>query len=64
PGEEDVMSKLLLLLGPSGVGKSAIIDELSKLDSRFVYISPYMTRPLRQGERNKIAVSDEQMDEM
>ncbi len=58
------MSKFLLLLGPSGVGKSAIIDELSKLDKRLVYISPYMTRPLRPGERNKVAVSDEQMDEM
>jgi len=58
------MSKFLLLLGPSGVGKSAIIDELSKLDSNFVYISPYMTRPPRQGERNKISISDEQMDEM
>ena len=58
------MSKFLLLLGPSGVGKSAIIDELSKLDSRFVYISPYMTRPLRVGERNKVAISDKQMDKM
>lgn len=58
------MSKFLLLLGPSGVGKSAIIDELSKLDKRFVYISPYMTRPLRPGEKNKVAVSGEQMDEM
>jgi len=58
------MSNFLLLLGPSGVGKSAIIDELSKLDSRFVYISPYMTRPLRPGEKNKIAVSNEQMNEM
>ncbi|MBI2459148.1 MAG: hypothetical protein HYV53_01175 [Parcubacteria group bacterium] len=58
------MSKFLLLLGPSGVGKSAIIDELSKFDNRFVYISPYMTRPLRLGEKNKVAVSDEQMDEM
>lgn len=58
------MSKFLLLLGTSGVGKSAIIDELSKLDKRFVYISPYMTRPIRPGERNKVAVSNEQMDEM
>lgn len=58
------MSKFLLLLGPSGVGKSAIIDELSKLDNRFVYISPYMTRPLRAGEINKVAISSKQMDEM
>ena len=58
------MNKFLLLLGPSAVGKSEIIDELMKLDKRFVYISPYMTRPLRPGERNKVAVRDEQMDEM
>ncbi|MFH1030385.1 MAG: hypothetical protein V1770_03955 [bacterium] len=58
------MSKFLLLLGPSGVGKSAIIDELSKLDKRFIYISPYMTRPLRPGERNKVSVSNEHMNEI
>lgn len=58
------MSKFLLLLGPSGVGKSSIIEELIRLDNRFVYISPFMTRPLREGERNKISISDEEMDEM
>ena len=58
------MSKFLLLLGPSGVGKSSIIEELIRLDSRFVYISPFMTRPLREGERNKISISGEEMDEM
>jgi guanylate kinase len=58
------LSKFLLLLGPSGVGKSAIIDELLKLDAKFVYISPYMTRSLRPGEKNKIPISEEQMNEM
>jgi len=58
------MSKFLLLLGPSGVGKSTIIEELCRIDGRFVYISPYMTRPLREGERNKISISGEKMDEM
>ena len=58
------MSRFLLLLGPSGVGKSAIIDELSKLDKLFVYISPYTTRPLRPGETNKVAVSNACMDDM
>ncbi len=58
------MSRFMLLLGPSGVGKSAVIDELSKLDDRFVYICPYMTRPLREGERNKVSVSRSQMDAM
>lgn len=58
------MSKFLLLLGPSGVGKSSIIEELIRLDSRFVYISPFMTRLLREGEKNKISISGEEMDEM
>lgn len=58
------MSKFLLLLGPSGVGKSSIIEELIRLDSRFVYISPFMTRPLREGEKNKVFISGEEMDEM
>lgn len=58
------MSKFLLLLGPSGVGKSSIIEELIQLDSRFVYISPFMTRSLRYGEKNKISISNGEMDEM
>ena len=58
------MSKFLLLLGPSGVGKSSIIEELLQLDSRFVYISPFMTRALREGEKNKISISGEEMDKM
>lgn len=58
------MSKFLLLLGPSGVGKTTIIHELRQLDNRFVYISPYMTRPLREGEKDKVPVSGKQMDEM
>jgi guanylate kinase len=58
------MSKLLLLLGPSGVGKSSIIEELLRLNSRFVYISPFITRPLREGEKDKISISGEEMDKM
>ena len=58
------MSKFLLLLGPSGVGKSMIIKELIKLDERFIYISPYITRPLRDGEKDKISVSDLEIDDM
>jgi guanylate kinase len=57
-------SKFLLLLGVSGVGKSTIIRELRKLDSRFVYISPFMTRGLRLGEADKTPITGEQMDEM
>lgn len=58
------MNKLLLLLGVSGVGKSAIVEKLIQLDNRFIYISPYMTRLLREGEKDKISITDGQMDEM
>lgn len=58
------MSKFLLLLGPSGVGKSTIIQELVKLDKRFIYISPYITRPLRKEEKDKISISDLEIDDM
>ncbi len=58
------MSKFLLLLGVSGVGKSTIIDCLQQRDARFVYISPYTTRPLRPGERNKVSITGIEMDAM
>lgn len=58
------MTKFLLLLGPSGVGKTSIINELKRLDDRFDYISPYITRPLRNEEKDKVSVTNEIMDEM
>lgn len=58
------MTKFLLLLGVTGVGKSTIIKELMKLDERFVYISPYMTRQLRDGETEKISIDDDTFDTM
>lgn len=47
----------LLIMGPSGVGKSTIIHHLKKLDERFEYITPFTTRSLREGETEKIHVS-------
>ena len=58
------MTKFLLLLGPSGVGKSTLIQELKRLDERFTYISQYITRPLRKGEEDKISISDQTMDKL
>lgn len=58
------MTKFLLLLGPSGVGKSTVIQELKALDERYIYISPYMTRELREGEKDKHSVTDAEFDQM
>lgn len=54
-------SKLLLLCGPSGVGKTTMIAELKKRDDRFKYVTPYTTRPLRQNETDKVHMSYEAM---
>src|SRR3989344_4370733 len=56
--------KFLLLFGPSGVGKSAIIRELRQLDSRFAYISPFMTRALRSRDTDKVSVSNTVLHEL
>lgn len=55
-------SQLLLLMGPTGVGKTTLMHGLEKLDKRFVYIRPYTTRPLREHESDKISVSDAVFD--
>lgn len=57
-------SKFLLLLGVSGVGKSTIMRILRQWDAKFVYISPYITRPLREGEQDKVSISNDVMDTM
>ena len=46
-------SLFLLLAGVSGVGKTTVMQELKVLDKRFKYISPDMTRSLRDGEADK-----------
>jgi guanylate kinase len=58
------MPKFLLLLGPSGCGKSTIIRKLRDMDTRYTYISPYITRPLREGEADKVSISNQEMDDM
>lgn len=55
-------SKLLLLLGPTGCGKTTIIKCLENIDSRFVYVKPYTTRLLRENETDKISISDQEIE--
>ena len=57
-------SDFVLILGPSGTGKSTIIRHLKEMDSRFVYVTPLTTRSLRLGETDKIHVSLESMKEL
>ncbi len=54
-------SKFVLLLGPSGSGKSTVIKHLMEMDPRFVYISPFTTRELRDGEKDKIHIELQDM---
>lgn len=57
-------SKFLLIMGPSGTGKSTIIRHLKNLDERFEYVTPLTTRQLRDGERDKIHVSIEEIENL
>lgn len=59
-----MLSKFLLLLGATGVGKSTLKSDLFRLDERFIYISPFMTRTARVGETDKISITDAEMDAM
>ena len=54
--------KFLLLLGPSGVGKSSVIERLLERDGRFLYVSPFTTRELRPGETDKVHISDTDLE--
>ena len=54
--------KFLLILGPSGVGKSSVIERLLERDGRFVYVSPFTTRELRPGETDKAHLSEAELE--
>jgi guanylate kinase len=56
--------RLLLIMGPSGVGKTTVIRELRAMDPRFVYVCPYTTRTERPGETDKIPVSAGRFQQM
>lgn len=55
-------SKFLLLMGPSGTGKSTIINHLKNRDNRFVYVAPFTTRELRPGEQDKVHIGFDELE--
>lgn len=57
-------TKFLLILGPSGVGKSRVIWALQEMDDRYTYISPFTNRRLRSGETDKVYIDDAGMKAM
>jgi len=56
--------RFVLLLGPSGVGKSTLIRELHQKDDRIQFVSPIIDRPNRPGETEKISISREAFTEL
>lgn len=54
----------VLLLGPSAVGKSTVIQELSSQSdpSEFEYVKPLITRPNRPGEVDKVSISEKDFE--
>ena len=58
----DVNKLFVLLLGPSGVGKSTLIGALTSLSDKFQYVKPCTTRPLREGETDKNFVDEAEFD--
>ena len=54
----------VILIGPSGVGKSTVIRRLVSRGNKFRYVTPYTDRPLRLGETDKISVSRDEFTDM
>ena len=53
-GDRSSRSLLVVLSGPSGVGKDAILTRMSKLGRPFHYVVTATTRPKRSGEKNGV----------
>ncbi len=58
------MKKVLLFAGPSGAGKTTLIDKIIDMDSDFEHIFMYMTRPLRDGEKERQTKTREELGQM
>jgi len=61
---EIVTPRFVLILGPSGVGKSTLIGNLHEADHRIQFVSPITDRQNRPGETEKICVNPETFSEL
>jgi len=53
-GSQGSQPLLVVLSGPSGVGKDAVLSRMSKLGRHFHYVVTATTRPKRYGEKNGV----------
>ena len=53
-GSQGSQPLLVVLSGPSGVGKDAVLTRMSKLGRPFHYVVTATTRPKRSGEKNGV----------
>ena len=60
----DMNARLLLLMGPTGAGKSTLVRALEARDHRFQYIAPVTTRELRPGEMDRVSVSETELQRL
>jgi guanylate kinase len=57
-------SKILLIMGVSGAGKTTLIHTIKTLDTRFEVIPLYTTRDIRQGETDRISVNNSDFENL
>lgn len=54
----------VLLIGPSGVGRSTIIRHLIDKDKSFQLVTCYTDRPLRKGEQDRVSITPQQFSDL
>lgn len=50
--------RLILILGASGVGKTSVLRLLMERNKKLVYVTPHVTRTLRENEWEKVMVNN------